>query len=102
MSATSLSSLSSLRSLSSLSSLGSLVQNGADGARWSVRVRSFVFPIRSNERTEQKRVSGRVISNGYAQLVGSVGSVGRMGRVSKREHHLSAQPCRALDSINAD
>ena len=35
----------------SLSSLWSLVQNGADGAVMVVRVRSFIFPIRSNERT---------------------------------------------------
>ena len=31
-----------------------------------------------------------------------MGSVGRMGRVGKREHHLSAQQCRAHGSDNAD
>ena len=31
-----------------------------------------------------------------------MGSVGRMGRMGKREHHLSAQLCRALGSDNPD
>ena len=56
-----------------------------------VFVRSFSLFVRTNEQSK-KRVSVRVISNGYAQLVGSVGSVGRMGSVGRREHHLTARP----------
>ena len=31
-----------------------------------------------------------------------MGSVGRMGMVGMREHHLTAWPCKAHDSNNAD